>query len=103
MCGYLGQKVSWHVGFAAAGVGMTLGVIQYVVGSRNLGDAGLDPAPAESPQAAASLRRNAAIVGALLVAAIAGFGIGAVPFQWEYRETEAVAVVEAVILVLPAQ
>src|SRR6188472_3635899 len=77
VCGYLGQKVSWHVGFAAAGIGMTLGVIQYVLGSRNLGDAGLYPAPAESPQAAARLKRNALIVGAILVAAIAGFGIGA--------------------------
>src|SRR3954465_2955101 len=63
VCGYLGQKVSWHIGFAAAGVGMTLGVIQYVLGSKNLGDAGLYPAPAESPQAAARLRRNAIVAG----------------------------------------
>ena len=41
ICGYLGQQINWHFGFAAAGVGMTLGVIQYVLGSRNLGDAGL--------------------------------------------------------------
>ena len=44
VCGYLGQRVSWHTGFAAAGVGMVLGVIQYVVGSRHLGEAGLAPA-----------------------------------------------------------
>lgn len=25
VCGYLGQRVSWHVGFAAAGVGMAAG------------------------------------------------------------------------------
>src|SRR5678816_1270095 len=31
----------WHWGFAAAGVGMTLGLIQYVLGSRLLGTAGL--------------------------------------------------------------
>src|SRR6476619_6885351 len=72
VCGWLGQKVNWHIGFAAAGIGMTLGVIQYVLGSRNLGDAGLYPAPAESPQAAAILRRKALIVGGILVAAIAG-------------------------------
>ena len=34
VCGYLGQRVSWHVGFAAAGVGMTLGVIQYALSSQ---------------------------------------------------------------------
>src|SRR5436190_16928072 len=32
VCGYLGQKVDWHLGFAAAGVGMVLGLIQYTAG-----------------------------------------------------------------------
>src|SRR6266853_1203946 len=30
--GTLGQKVNWHVGFACAGVGMVIGLIQYVAG-----------------------------------------------------------------------
>ena len=34
--GALAQKVDWHVGFAAAGVGMTLGLIQYVLGRGRL-------------------------------------------------------------------
>jgi proton-dependent oligopeptide transporter, POT family len=34
--GWLAQKIDWHVGFAAAGVGMTLGLIQYVAGRRRL-------------------------------------------------------------------
>src|SRR6185295_16941092 len=34
---------SWNWGFAAAGVGMTIGVIQYVLGGRRLGTAGLRP------------------------------------------------------------
>jgi POT family proton-dependent oligopeptide transporter len=38
---YLGQKIAWHYGFGAAGFGMVLGVIQYVLGSRSLGTAGL--------------------------------------------------------------
>ncbi len=32
---------SWHWGFGAAAVGMTLGLVQYKLGSRNLGDAGI--------------------------------------------------------------
>ncbi len=40
ICGYLGQQISWHVGFAASGVGMTIGLAQYVLGARHLGDAG---------------------------------------------------------------
>jgi proton-dependent oligopeptide transporter, POT family len=41
ICGYLGQGINWHYGFGAAGVGMTLGVIQYVFGGKYLGTAGL--------------------------------------------------------------
>ena len=52
---------AWHWGFGAAGVGMTLGLVQYVLGSRHLGEAGLHPAPAASPREAASLKRAATI------------------------------------------
>ena len=34
VCGYLGENINWHYGFAAAGVGMTLGLIQYVLGGK---------------------------------------------------------------------
>jgi POT family proton-dependent oligopeptide transporter len=36
VCGPLGERVNWHIGFGAAGVGMTAGVIQYVLGRRYL-------------------------------------------------------------------
>src|SRR5712691_3175598 len=41
ICSWLGQKVNWHYGFAAAGVGMVLGLIQYRLSARHLGTAGL--------------------------------------------------------------
>jgi POT family proton-dependent oligopeptide transporter len=41
ICGYLGQRIGWHWGFGAAGVGMTLGVIQYMLGGARLGAAGI--------------------------------------------------------------
>ena len=47
VCGYLGQRVNWHVGFAAAGVGMVLGLVQYVLGGRHLGDRRAAPRPCE--------------------------------------------------------
>jgi POT family proton-dependent oligopeptide transporter len=77
VCGYLGQVVNWHVGFASAGVGMLLGVIQYIAGSRHLGAAGLQPAPSASPEAAAVLRRQAAIVTGVVAVALTAFGCGA--------------------------
>jgi POT family proton-dependent oligopeptide transporter len=36
IAGYLAQNVNWHLGFAIAGVGMLLGLIQYVVGRNRL-------------------------------------------------------------------
>jgi POT family proton-dependent oligopeptide transporter len=36
IAGYLAQRVDWHLGFACAGVGMTLGLIQYVAGRKRL-------------------------------------------------------------------
>jgi dipeptide/tripeptide permease len=46
IAGYLAQNVNWHIGFACAGVGMTFGLIQYVVGRERLqhGIARLTPA-----------------------------------------------------------
>jgi proton-dependent oligopeptide transporter, POT family len=72
VCGYLGQRVNWHFGFAAAGLGMVLGIIQYVAGAKYLGDAGLMPAPAESPSAAARLASRAQIWSAVAVLVTAG-------------------------------
>ena len=40
ICGSLGEKIDWHLGFLAAGVGMILGLIQYRLGWGYLGDAG---------------------------------------------------------------
>jgi proton-dependent oligopeptide transporter, POT family len=76
VCGYLGQRVNWHIGFGAAGVGMVVGVIQYVAGAKYLGDAGLRPAPAESPAAAARLRTRALAGGAVALLVLVVFALG---------------------------
>jgi len=36
VAGKLAEGVDWHLGFACAGVGMTLGLVQYVIGRRRL-------------------------------------------------------------------
>jgi proton-dependent oligopeptide transporter, POT family len=36
VAGYLAQQIDWHLGFACAGVGMVLGLVQYVAGRRYL-------------------------------------------------------------------
>jgi POT family proton-dependent oligopeptide transporter len=43
VCGTLGEKLGWHYGFAAAGVGMLCGLAVFALGQRRLGAAGLAP------------------------------------------------------------
>jgi len=43
VCSALGEKVNWHYGFAAAGVGMVFGLIQFKLTAKHLGEAGLRP------------------------------------------------------------
>jgi POT family proton-dependent oligopeptide transporter len=40
VCGVLAENINWHFGFAAAGIGMVLGLTQYRLGYRYLKDAG---------------------------------------------------------------
>jgi proton-dependent oligopeptide transporter, POT family len=77
VCGYLGQQINWHLGFGAAGIGMTLGVIQYVLGGKYLGNAGMEPAPAASPAAAAALRQKTLMWGGIALAALVIFAVSA--------------------------
>src|ERR1700693_4332340 len=39
-CGWVGERISWRLGFSLAGIGMLAGLIQYVLGAKYLGDAG---------------------------------------------------------------
>ncbi|MCX4394713.1 peptide MFS transporter [Streptomyces sp. NBC_01767] len=68
--GWLGDHASWHWGFSAAAFGMTLGLIQYVLGRRHL--AGRKHS-AEFALAPAPMRRAIRLiaVGAVVVAALA--------------------------------
>ncbi len=43
ICGYLGENIGWHYGFGAAGIGMALGLLQFILSKKYLGDVGLLP------------------------------------------------------------
>jgi len=77
----LSAASSWHFGFAMAAIGMAIGLVWYVRGGKYLGDRGMHPAPAESPEAARRLKRNTTIAvggiigGLLLLVALATMGV----------------------------
>jgi POT family proton-dependent oligopeptide transporter len=65
---------SWHWGFAAAGVGMTIGVLQYVLGGSRLRGAGLKPTKT-AEQIAADPKKSLDTITAVL--SVAGALLGA--------------------------
>jgi POT family proton-dependent oligopeptide transporter len=79
VCGYLGQEIDWHLGFAAAGVGMLLGLAQYIYGWRYMGHIGEQPqqpiTPPERTRAVRSTLIGIAVVAALF--AVAALLVGA--------------------------
>jgi proton-dependent oligopeptide transporter, POT family len=44
ICGWIGERVNWRLGFLASAVGMVAGLIQYMLNRNWLGEAGLHPA-----------------------------------------------------------
>jgi POT family proton-dependent oligopeptide transporter len=97
VCGYLGQRVDWHLGFAAAGVGMAAGLLQYVLGSRWLGEAGLRPA---NPLPATERRR---VLGRVAVLAAAGVAVlVALAAAGVFTADRAVVAISVLSVLLPA-
>jgi proton-dependent oligopeptide transporter, POT family len=71
ICGYLGEKVNWHYGFAMAGIGMTLGLLQYVLRGRDLGSVGLRPSGTGSKESADRHRKTLRLGILTILAALA--------------------------------
>ena len=72
VCGTLGELYGWHWGFGAAGVGMCIGVVIYIVGGRYLPAATLAVSPRESSSSAdhASFRRRIGLLLAVVLIVI---------------------------------
>ena len=59
----ISPHASWHWGFAAAAVGMFLGLVQYSLGGRHLSPDGLRPVRPPDPVAAAKVDRQVRLAG----------------------------------------
>src|SRR5579862_4271974 len=71
-CGYVGEHFSWRLGFGLCGLGMLAGLVQYVLTSRFLGDAGLYPVPADRSKKRTAILAMGAGLGTLLLIALLG-------------------------------
>jgi POT family proton-dependent oligopeptide transporter len=69
ICSYVGENINWHYGFGLAGIGMTAGVIQFALGAKHLGNAGIAPQPTRKDQ----FRFRGSIVLFLLIVVAGGF------------------------------
>jgi proton-dependent oligopeptide transporter, POT family len=67
---------SWHWGFGAAGVGMTLGLIQYVIGRNRLSGVGHRPAPDRATTGANSQRLDSVTLALAILGALTGGALG---------------------------
>ncbi|MDM0043209.1 peptide MFS transporter [Variovorax dokdonensis] len=54
LCGYIGEKISWHYGFGLAGIFMILGAVQFYFSQGIFGDIGLKPGKARTETAGAA-------------------------------------------------
>ena len=90
VCGYLGQSPNfgWHWGFAAAGVGMLFGVIQFWYTKHYLGDAGLYPASSDDPAKDAAARKRGWIMVAAAMVVVAGFAFAGLSGVAQYDPVE---------------
>lgn len=80
ICGFLGETINWHYGFAAAGVGMVAGLIQYRLTQKNLGQAGAQPTAGDG-QGDQTAWRGVWTVVALALALVASIWMGVVPIN----------------------
>ena len=100
VCGYLGQSPNfgWHWSFAAAGVGMLFGVIQFWYTKHYLGDAGLYPASSDDPAKDAAARKRGWIIVAAAMVVVAGFAFAGLSGIAQYDPVEISRVTTYVIL-----
>lgn len=70
----IAENINWHWGFFAAGCAMVIGVIQYQLTRKHLGDAGLHPTRSDDPERDAKGRRNGWMAVAIGVGAVAVIG-----------------------------
>ena len=76
ICSYLGEKIGWHYGFGAAGIGMSFGVYQYIKFRHLLGSSGAEPNDMPDEKRASYIKwTKLSLVGMFLVIGMGLLGL----------------------------
>ncbi|MER5973061.1 oligopeptide:H+ symporter [Streptomyces sp. NPDC002055] len=95
--GTVGQQYNWHLGFGLAAVGMGLGLIQFLIGSRHL-----DAQSSVVPTPLSAEERNSTLIKSLLWLVVAAVFYGVVTFTGNFTLNWALVPITLLGLVIPA-
>ncbi|HEY5824527.1 MAG TPA: peptide MFS transporter [Cyclobacteriaceae bacterium] len=70
---FLGETINWHYGFAAAGLGMVCGLVQYKLTEKYLGTSGLEPSKLADPVLQSQREKNIRLGLIIFIAALIVF------------------------------
>ncbi|MGK5630022.1 peptide MFS transporter [Streptomyces sp. URMC 123] len=94
--GTIGQTVNWHLGFAIAGAGMALGLVQFMIGSRHLSErSSVVPKPASAEE------RRSVLLKALVCLLVAAVFYGAVTYTGHFTLNWALIPITVAGLLIP--
>ena len=96
ICGYLGENIGWHYGFAAAGVGMAFGLSQFILTRYKLGNTGIQPEEALSPNV---LKRDYIILWSSLILILLIFMLGVLGI-WKFDPVPLAGVITIIITLI---
>jgi POT family proton-dependent oligopeptide transporter len=102
ICGWVGERISWRLGFGLAGVGMSAGLIQYMLGGKYLGAAGLYRTPPESAEKDRRQKRNAAWAAGAVLALLVALGVMAATGVMEFTAQLISNALGAVLVIIVA-
>jgi POT family proton-dependent oligopeptide transporter len=73
--GWVGEKVNWRLGFATSAIGMLIGVVQYLMTRKYLGEAGRHPSSTGDVGRDRAQKRNGTIAVVALLAVICAVAV----------------------------
>ena len=96
ICGYLGENIGWHYGFAAAGLGMAFGLGQFIITRQKLGNAGISPQVTLTNKIK---KRDYLIVSFSLISIISIFVLGILDV-WSFNPVPLAGVITIIIALI---